>query len=810
MEASNLPQTDLLRKAFGMGWSIFPVREDKKPAFSWKEYQDRQPFGAEIKEWIEKGYPAWAVVTGSVSQIVIIDFDGDAGRDTLNKLGLEAHVRTGSGGYHVYVEHPGYPVKTLNSKSKIELGKRYPGLDIRADGGYAVFCGRNRTGAYAWLRDMVPDSIDVLPSDLREYLMPAEETQSNAPKPNKANLPRSCEKTVNPKTLVSKYLSKSAQVGRNNAGFELACQLRDNGYSSTEAEQPMREYAARVPRFNTKGQPEPYTADDALKSMQQAYLTTARAPWSELQNTSSSSTPAKKHKPSSEKLAHDGQANKTDNINVVTGARSFSLTDYGNAERLVSTYGNDIRYCETYKSWFINDGIRFAEDKTREIERLAKETVRSIYQEAYNAPDDERKRIVKHALASESVARLTAMVTLAESERQVSITEQELDANQWVLNCLNGCVDLHTANLLPHNRTDLFTKVAPVEYDSTQKCPIWLNMLDQILDGNSELIDYVQRALGYSLTGDTREQVLFFLYGTGANGKSTFLNTVRDILGDYAMQTQPETFMAKQGDTGAREDVAQLKGMRFVAAVEAEAERRMAEVLVKQLTGGDVMRARRLYQNSFEFKPTAKLWFAANHKPTIRGNDNGIWRRIKTIPFLVRIPDSEQDKTLADRLKHEYPGILAWMVEGCVKWQREGLGEPEAVREATQEYRTDMDLLGDFLSDCCVIRPGAKVATKQLYTAYEAWCIGNGENPLTNRRFNTRIEERDGIQKRRGSGNKPEFVGIGLVSESSEELPELLEIPSSVNFLHEKNTEKSYPKQPHTVTLVTSAEGVEV
>lgn len=264
-----------LSNAFRNNWSIVPVNADKKPQFSWKEYQDRLPSKEELDKWKQLNAPAWAVITGKISNIVVIDFDGEKGRDTCHKLGLNPHVKTGSGGYHLYVEHPGHLIKTLNSKSKKELGEKYPGLDVRGDGGYAVFFGHNCSGSYEWLRDMTPDPIGVLPQDVRIYLGLEESVPD--PTPRKKD-DRSYWTRVEHSSLLEKYIGQSYN-GRNDAGFNLACQLRDNGYSYQSAEVVMKEYANRVSNLNTKGHIEPYTINDAIKSLKSAYSQPPRTPW---------------------------------------------------------------------------------------------------------------------------------------------------------------------------------------------------------------------------------------------------------------------------------------------------------------------------------------------------------------------------------------------------------------------------------------------------------------------------------------------------------------------------------------------------
>lgn len=443
-------------------------------------------------------------------------------------------------------------------------------------------------------------------------------------------------------------------------------------------------------------------------------------------------------------------------------ATHFTLTDDGNSDRLVDRHGKDLKWCPEL-GWMFYDGKRWVEDKTGEVRRRAVDTVKAIGTEAAAEPDSAKSAdLFKHAARSLSDAKTRAMISSAESK--LPITLSEFDISPWLLNTEDGTLDFKTREFQKHQREDLITRLAPVRYDLDAKCPEWERFLFRTFKNNLRLIDFVQRAVGYSLTGDTREQVLLILYGRGQNGKSTFLEVLSSALGNYAMHTPSETLMMKRD--AIPNDIARLRGTRFVCATETEEGRRMSEVMVKQLTGGDQVTARFLHREWFQFRPTFKLWLACNHRPVIRGTDFAIWRRIRLIPFTVTIPPEEQDRELPDKLREELPGILGWAIDGCQAWLEEGLGAPEEVQSATAEYREEMDVTGAFLDECCNQKPGATTPARDLYTAYTAWCGQNGEHALTQRTFGTKLTER-GFLRDKGTGGVREWRGIELVSGTS-------------------------------------------
>ena len=457
-----------------------------------------------------------------------------------------------------------------------------------------------------------------------------------------------------------------------------------------------------------------------------------------------------------ERYAEPGQSSHR-----TIGHRDFHLTDLGNAERLVHHFGERIRYCHLWKKWLIWDEVRWMVDHTDQIRQLAKQVIRKIYREAEAVSDPgKRQAIAKHAMASESDKRIKAMISLAESE--LPITPEELDRDPWLLTCLNGTLDLRKNILLPHKREDFITKLAPVAYDPKASSKSWLDFLDRIMASNPKLISFLQRAIGYSLTGDTSEQCMFILHGSGANGKSTFLQTIAFVLGDYAMSTPTDTLLVKQKGAISN-DVARLKGARFVTASEAEAGQQLAESLIKQMTGGvDVISARFLHQEFFDFAPTHKIFLGTNHKPVIKGTDPAIWRRIRLVPFEVTIPEAERDKNLFQKLKKEAESIFAWAVKGCQLWRTYELGEPEEVKAATESYREEMDTLAEFIKDRCVLRPDARVLRKALFDAYVEWCQEDGQAQVNSRSFVAGMRDKGFVECRAGLKGMRAWEGIEL------------------------------------------------
>jgi len=445
-------------------------------------------------------------------------------------------------------------------------------------------------------------------------------------------------------------------------------------------------------------------------------------------------------------------------------------TEIANGKRLIAKHGDTLRWCDPWGKWLVWDGKRWAIDQQRAVESQAKGVIQGLWDDLAGfirsgaSGDDAVKAILAFLKASGSAHGIDAMVRLARSETGIPILPAALDTDPWVLNCLNGTLDLRTGVPRPHKRDDYLTKLCPVVYDPGAECPMWLSFLDRIVP-DANLRSFLRRAVGMSLTGNVLDHVLLFLYGTGSNGKSTFVNTIHKMMGaDYAMKAVPELLILKKNETHPTER-ADLAGKRFVACIETSEGKRLAESLVKELTGGDPIRARRMREDFWEFDPTHKIWLAANHKPVIKGTDWGIWRRVKLVPFTVPIPDGEQDKGLSAKLLVEAPGILAWAVSGCIERQKDGLGEPEVVQSATAEYRREMDVLGAFLDEECVTGEACLVRAKDLYAAYKHRAETAGEDVMTQTAFGNALTERGFRKDRPDAGphrKKTVYLGVAL------------------------------------------------
>jgi putative DNA primase/helicase len=415
-------------------------------------------------------------------------------------------------------------------------------------------------------------------------------------------------------------------------------------------------------------------------------------------------------------------------------------TDTDNAQRFANRFGTKVVYTPGH-GWLVFDGKRWCQDGVGRVIELAKETGRLIAYESAHLPTDDaraaRSRFAEQSLGKGSLDR---MVDLAKS--LLAVEDSRLDADPWLLNVENGTIDLKTGRRERHDPRDLLTKIAPVRADRSAKCPLFKKFLKRITGDDAALRAFIQKAVGYSLTGITSEQVFFFVHGkSGKNGKSTLVNLIRDMLGDYGIHTPTDTLLTKQYDNNIPADLARLDGLRMVTAIEANFNRHLDEAKIKAMTGGEPIVARFMRQNYFQFVPVFKLWLVANDRPRVRGTDEAFWRRVRVIPLTIKIPEAERDPNLPAELRAELPGILAWAVRGCRKSQREGLAQPAIVRSATTGWQQEMDHVKKFVAEQVEIVPGFKIASSQLIDRYKNWCVLHGEHPLTVQDLKAKLQE---------------------------------------------------------------------
>ena len=444
----------------------------------------------------------------------------------------------------------------------------------------------------------------------------------------------------------------------------------------------------------------------------------------------------------------------------------FPLTDAGNAELFAHLYGDQLRYDHRRHRWLIWDEHRWRPDQEAEVMQRAIHAVRQRYIETLALDDpDEKNRQSRFAIASENRQRLEALLTLAKSKPPIADAGDSWDSYPWLLGVANGVISLKSGELQPGLPGQRITRYTDIEYSPDAECPRWMQFLEEVF-GDKETIDFIWKAVGYSLTGDVSEQCLFTCYGTGSNGKSIFLNVLRDLAGDYAYNA-PFSIFELRNRASIPNDVAPLAGARLVTASETNDGTRLNEARLKALTGGDPITARFLQAEFFTFEAQAKFWLAANHKPPVDDQSHGFWRRVRLVPF-ERTFVTDQDKHLATKLRRELPGILAWAIRGCLAWQKDGLGLPQAVASATETYRRDSDPLGEFVEDCCIVREDTQCGANEAYSRYGQWLSQRGmkdSEKLTSTAFGTRMTER--FTKKR-SGKGVFYVGVGLLSQHAD------------------------------------------
>lgn len=451
---------------------------------------------------------------------------------------------------------------------------------------------------------------------------------------------------------------------------------------------------------------------------------------------------------------------------------SSTLTDVGLARRLVLECNGTLRYVKEWKSWLAWDGRRWLQDDGLAAQHVAKRVGDELWREAADLPAERREVVAGFVKAASSARAIDAAVKLARSEPGVVVAAEELNRHDYLLNCLNGTVNLLTAEKRPAAPADLLTHLAAVEFDEKASAPTWRKFVADVTNGNAELASFLQRSCGLLLSGDVTEQVLWLHYGEGRNGKSTMLTVLSEILGTYAGPAPLDMLLVKNRSKEVETQFGALAGRRLVTAVEADSGVRFSEATVKLLTGGDTVLARRLYENPWPLRPTWKLHVAANHKPAVRGTDEGIWRRLMLTPWLCRFEGAKEDKRLKEKLLAERSGVLNWCLSGFIQWREQGgLRPPACVLAATEEYRGENDVLGTWLAECCVKEANAVAEAGGLYRSYKTWAEDRGERVDTATAFGLALERLGFTSERPSSGrwrNRTIRRGLGLLATQHE------------------------------------------
>lgn len=441
---------------------------------------------------------------------------------------------------------------------------------------------------------------------------------------------------------------------------------------------------------------------------------------------------------------------------VVPDATMFSDTDIANAQRFAAQHREDVRYTPE-RGWLVWDGHRWRyDDKSILVQELAKHTALSIFDEVKIASD--REEMFRHAKKSQSRRAIEAMLWLARSEPGIPARLTDFDSDGWLFNCANGTLELKSGKLREPRREDLLSNMTEVAYDPEAEAELWDSFLWRVTDRNEELYGYLRRLVGYLLAADVSDQSLHFLYGLGANGKSVFCEVLQRLLGDYAITVSPDLIMLRRHG-GIPNDVARLRGVRAALMNETSQGSRFDEAKLKDLTGGDTLTARFLHQEFFDFRPSHRILIRGNHKPAIAGNDEGIWRRLRLVPFTVQIPSDEQDRDLLRKLEAELPGILRWAVAGCLEWQREGLKPPAIITEAVRRYREESDTLGRFIAENCEVRKLAQVQSSAFFKRFQEFAERAGERWIASKDLPAEMERR-GFEHKRGTGGQRLYLGI--------------------------------------------------
>lgn len=741
------------------GWAIFPLKpRDKTPLI--KQWQDRATTDEKtIREWWGKWPDANIGLACGRSFIVAIDCDGDQGIEAWAQFEIDHGLRyktrvaitpgkKGNGqGRHILFKAP--PGIALSNTS----GKIAKGIDTRAGNGYivlppSVHPDHLRGPRYEWENERAP--IADMPQALIEVLTRQEAATPAATPPaatsthsnGQHDLSHYADRAFTAEIATLRAATEGTRNGQlNRSAFALGQLVGAGLLDRSSVEIALTDTANAIGLANDPNCG-PRGIEKTIKSGLQDGIATPRD-LSKIEDR------------------RNGHGPGTAIDDTSTSTTDQPRTDLGNARRFAIQHADQARFVKQW-GWHVWTGTHWAEDDTGAIYRLARRTVRSIFGEASNAAtDDDAKAIGRWALQSQNKTRLDAMIALAQSEPEIAAKVDYFNHYPALLPVANGMIDLESGALLAHDPRKLITRFTPIAYDAGAACPQWLQFLDRVMAGNQQTIAFLQRAIGYSLTGITNEQCLFNLYGVGANGKTVFTTILSKLLGQFSARAPIEVLLQRKFDAnGPTSDLARLAGARVVLSSEVPQNRRLNETLIKDLTGEDEITACFKYREPFQYRPSFKLWLSGNHKPVIRGTDYGIWRRIHLVPFEVVIPVAERDRRLVTKLSAELPGILNWAIRGCLEWQRIGLQTPDEIEKATAAYKAEMDVIANFITERVMKMEQHDTPARELYAAYKAWCDEAGERAESQRALGLLLAERGFRREHRRDGDY--WLKIGL------------------------------------------------
>lgn len=767
--------------------------------------------------WSEHPDAGIGLACGSGSGVWVLDVDADKGglvsAETLDRLHPDRPPtmtsRTGGGGLHLFWLMPDDSelralVRNGAGRLKLPDGTPLPGLDTRSDGGYVVLppSGHPSGRRYEWAdprgaADAPEWLLDIVTANARKTGQPAEVVRLPMPRstPGHADHPYAVKALDN---ACRRVAGMSPNTGRNDALTREAFTIGGYVGSGALAESTARLQlvaaglacgleAHKVPdcvaRALAAGKERPTAVPETTAPPERVRRLPEPppAPWADDPGPHVED-PGFGVEVEAEMPEDSGPLGDRDDWADSIGAH---LTDMGNAKRLAAAFGGNLRFCpamggsKEHAGWLRWTGALWAPDESGQVMRYARcvssmldEEADDLEREAADetVAEDERLKKAKAAEAvrkwarrSESMPALRSMVGLLQSESGIYAKKSWFDADPYLLNTPNGVVDLRTGRIMPPERRQMMTRSTTVPYEPDAPCPRWEEFIRTVMCGQEEMVEFLQRAVGYSIVGGTPEQVFMVCYGTGSNGKGTFTGTLGSILGTYACAIAHDTFVGRK-EGGIPNDIARLDGIRWASASEVKENAQLDEALVKSCTGNgmETITARFLNAEFFDFIPAFTAWYSCNHKPVIRGTDPGIWRRIRLIPWLHSFETGGKITGYSRKLvDEEGPGILAWAVRGAVAWCRDGLTTPAGVVEATKAYRSEMDLIADFLGECCQVSPAAVgVANSDLFRAFQSWSRDNGERDRSHRWFTRQLQERG---FRQGRGECRRWDGIALL-----------------------------------------------